>query len=315
MPQVKEPLITRLVKEVLKEAELTVGQDNTKFNIKLLVSNPQSETKLGIRIQLKPKEGFLDPEKKGQLEAAIMKKFNNSLEKFNLQISLDTDTPDPEVMGFFIPLPQLKNMIVSALGGSPEEAPSDNNTAPKPPVPSRPTNIPKPTPGDDKEDEIEEQTAIDLKRRKIDNEEKEGIPALYEKVTTIIDLLKEVFEEIENPENNFDFASTVFNEGNVETTEKFNTLMMGIESDLSERLEDEEPVGPDRGVEELKKIIKTQLNEMRVRDLKEISGVVLKEDFYSFINAGQNVLRTLEEHAPHLNGKKYLEYLVKHNIM
>ena len=34
MPQVKEPLITRLVKEALAEAELTAGPDNTKFNIK-----------------------------------------------------------------------------------------------------------------------------------------------------------------------------------------------------------------------------------------------------------------------------------------
>ena len=134
MPQVKEPLITRLVKEALAEAELTAGPDNTKFNIKVLVSNPQSETKLGIRIQLRPLEGFLEPDKKGQLEAAIMKKFNNSLEKFNLQISLDTDTQDPEAMGFFIPLPQIKNMIVSALGGTSEESPK---TLSKPSVPSK----------------------------------------------------------------------------------------------------------------------------------------------------------------------------------
>ena len=58
------------------------------------------------------------------------------------------------------------------------------------------------------------------------------------------------------------------------------------------------------------------LNEMRVRELKEKSNVVIKEDFYSFINAGQNVLRTLEENGlNHINGKKYLEYLVRHNIM
>ena len=53
---------------------------------------------------------------------------------------------------------------------------------------------------------------------------------------------------------------------------------------------------------------------MRVRDLKEISKVVIKEDFYAFINAGQNVIRTMEERGMD-NGKKYLEYLVKHNIM
>ena len=199
----KEPLIRKLIKEALKEAELSVGSDNTKFSIKVLVSNPQSETKQGIRIQLKPKEGFLEPEKKDELSSAIMKKFNNSLEKFNLQISLDTDTSDPEAMGFFIPLPQLKNMIVSALGGN-KEAPSPMKTTP--------------TPAD-------------------------------------------------------------------------------IDAPPKDKALDKEPI-----------------NEMRVRELKEISGVVLKEDFYAFINAGNNVLRTLEENGIQ-RGKKYLEYLVRHNIM
>ena len=56
------------------------------------------------------------------------------------------------------------------------------------------------------------------------------------------------------------------------------------------------------------------IEEMRVRDLNEISQVVSKEDFYEFINKGNNILRTLEE-AGINNGKKYLGYLVKHNIM
>ena len=56
------------------------------------------------------------------------------------------------------------------------------------------------------------------------------------------------------------------------------------------------------------------INEMLVRELKRINQVVLKEDFYSFINAGNNVLRTLEENGIE-RGKKYLEYLVKNNIM
>ena len=56
------------------------------------------------------------------------------------------------------------------------------------------------------------------------------------------------------------------------------------------------------------------LREMRVRDLNEISRVVKKDDFYEFINKGNNILRDLEnEGMP--NGKKYLGYLVKHNIM
>ena len=56
------------------------------------------------------------------------------------------------------------------------------------------------------------------------------------------------------------------------------------------------------------------INEMRVRDLNEISKVIIKEDFYNFINAGNNIVRTLEENGID-RPKKYLEYLTKHNIM
>ena len=42
----------------------------------------------------------------------------------------------------------------------------------------------------------------------------------------------------------------------------------------------------------------------------------MKEDFYAFFNAGNNVLRSLEENGRSINeAKKYLGYLVKHNIM
>ena len=58
------------------------------------------------------------------------------------------------------------------------------------------------------------------------------------------------------------------------------------------------------------------LNEMRVRDLNEISKVVVKEDFYEFINKGNNILRTLEKNDRTVTeAKKYLKYLVAHNIM
>ena len=126
MPQVKESLIRQLIEKAINEAELTVGDSNTTFKIKVDVSNPQSETKLGIRIQLKPKsEDFLfaDPDRKGALSVAIMKKLNNSLGQFDIQVSKDTDaeTVDPTVLGFFIPLSQIKNMIVKSLGGKSEE--------------------------------------------------------------------------------------------------------------------------------------------------------------------------------------------------
>ena len=56
------------------------------------------------------------------------------------------------------------------------------------------------------------------------------------------------------------------------------------------------------------------LKEMRIRELNDISKVVKKEDFYEFINKGNNILRSCED-AGMSNGKKYLIYLIKHNIM
>ena len=201
----------------LKEAEITAGESQTQFKLKVDVSNKQSETKLGIRIQLTPKEGMLEQDVRDKLEATIMKKLNTSLGQYDIQVSTDTDVPDPTVIGFFIPLSQIKNMVVKSIKGG--STPSPTGGAPTPPTsPTKPITPTPPT--------------------------------------------------------------------KPETTNEM------IENMINEAL----------------------LEEMRVRDLKEISGVVLKEDFYAFINAGNNVLRTLEEKGID-RGKKYLEYLVKHNIM
>ena len=207
----------------IKEAEMSVGEENTTFKIRVDVSNKQSETKLGIRIQLTPTEGMLEPDVRDKVEIAISKKLNNALEQFDMQVSKDTDVPNPEVIGFFIPLSQIKNMIVKSIKGG--ATPTGAPTPPPPPTaPPAPTQPPKP-----------------------------ASPAAPPKPPAV----KETIENM-----------------------------------INEAL----------------------LEEMRVRDLKEISKVVTKEDFYAFINAGNNVLRTLEENGIH-NGKKYLEYLTKHNIM
>jgi hypothetical protein len=201
----------KAIEKNIKEAEVTAGESNTMFNIKVDVSNKQSETKLGIRIQLEPKDGFLEPDLKDKLEIAVSKKLNNALEQFDMQVSKDTDVPDPTVIGYFIPLSQIKNMIVKSLGGDKKP----QSTTPPPPRTSTTAPLP-PT-------------------------------------SSVVDDVEEMINE---------------------------------------------------------ELIK----EMRVRDLKEISRTVRKEDFYEFINKGQNIIRTLEE-AGIDNGKKYLEYLVKHNII
>ena len=76
----------------------------------------------------------------------------------------------------------------------------------------------------------------------------------------------------------------------------------------------EEPTPEDKEIEEM--IRAEMLNEMKVGTLNEISKVVRKEDFYEFINKGNNILRTLEESDYTIpEAKKYLKYLVQHNIM
>ena len=186
----------------------TVDAGGSKFNLRTGVN--KNPTKLGIKIQFEPKGGMLDTDVKAKLEVALQEKLNVALAEYDMQISKDTDVPRPEVIGFFIPLAQIKNLIVKSLTGQKVDAPVA--AAPEP----------------------------------------EGETA---------------------PEG-----------------------------------------GEDSDIEEM--IRKEMLNEMRVRDLNEISKVVSKDDFYEFINKGNNILRTLEENGRSVSeAKKYLKYLVAHNIM
>ena len=211
----------------MREAEITAGDDNTKFRLKVDVSNPQSETKLGVRLQLTPKEGMLEPDIKDTLETAIMKKLNTSLSDFNIQVSKDTDVPNPEVIGFFIPLAQIKNMIVKSIKGP-------GGAAPKPFKP-----------------DLEKDA---LQRSKI--------------------------SQMMDKEKQAQAAKQA-------TNESINDL-------INDQL----------------------ITEMRQRTLNEISQIVMREDFYGFINSGNNMLRSLEERGYDMReAKKYLGYLVKHNIM
>ena len=211
-------IIRQLVEKAIKEAD--IEQDGTKFTLRTGVN--KNPTKLGIKVQFEPQEGFLDPDKQAALEVALQEKLNDSLKQYGIQVSKDTDVPRPEVIGFFIPLSQIKNLIVQGITGQKPEKPS----------------VPAPEPGDRPRSKMPPRGDID-----------------------------------DSPPD-------------------------------------------DKGLDELKKTIKTQLNEMRVRDLNEASKIVIKEDFYNFINAGNNIIRTFEENGKTINeAKKYIKYLVAHNIM
>ena len=199
--------IKKIIRKELNEAT-TVDAGGSKFNLRTGVN--KNPTKLGIKIQFEPKGGMLDTDVKNKLEVALQEKLNQALMEYDMQVSKDTDVPRPEVIGFFIPLAQVKNLIVKSLTGQKVDKPVA--AAPEP-------------------------------------------------------------EGETSPEG-------------------------GEDSDIEEMIRGE------------------MLNEMRVRDLNEISKVIMKEDFYAFKNAGNNVLRPLEENGRSVNkAKKYLGYLVKHNIM
>jgi len=218
---------SKILDKLMKEAEITAGDDNTKFKLKVDVSNKQSETKLGVRLQLTPKDGMLEPDIRDSLEAAIMKKLNTSLGQYDIQVSKDTDVPNPEVIGFFIPLSQIKNMVVKSIKGS-------GGAAPKPFKP-------------------------DLEKDALQRD----------KISQMMDKEKKAQADKKA------------------TNESIDDL-------ISDQL----------------------ITEMRQRTLNEISQIVIREDFYGFINSGNNMLRSLEERGYDMReAKKYLGYLVKHNIM
>ena len=112
--------IKKLIRKELNEAT-TVNAGGSKFNLRTGVN--KNPTKLGIKIQFEPKGGMLDTDVKNKLEVALQEKLNQALMEYDMQVSKDTDVPRPEVIGFFIPLAQVKNLIVKSLTGQKVDAP------------------------------------------------------------------------------------------------------------------------------------------------------------------------------------------------
>jgi hypothetical protein len=328
----KKTVLRKLVEKAIKEAE--IEQDGSIFTLRTGVN--KNPTKLGIKIQFEPTEGMLDSDKKSALEVALQEKLNTQLAEYDIQVSKDTDVPRENVIGFFIPLSQIKNLIVQGITGKKGEKPSvpapgpEGNETPTPP--RRPT---PPQPEDDEEEITEQEDPLDrasrlakeplagmskmtglgMKRSQYGEEEggELSLKELYDKLDQAYTLLVDVFKDIYKSDYKF---KEYYTNNEDEITRTMGAVAM-MKDEIEDRLEVEEPVGPDKGVEEtIRKAIRSQLNEMRVRDLNEASKIVVKEDFYGFINAGNNIIRTFEENGKSVNeAKKYIKYLVAHNIM
>ena len=111
-------LVLETLNEYITEAELSTG-DNT-FTIDVSVN--KNPTKEGIKIQLKPKGNtILQSDEKADVNEKVQKAMNNALGKYDLQVNIDPDirqaTEDTNVLGYYIPLNQFKNLITKALKG------------------------------------------------------------------------------------------------------------------------------------------------------------------------------------------------------
>ena len=116
-------MVLETLNEYITEAELKTG-DN-EFTIKVAVN--KNPTKEGIKIQLIPKGNtiLLDPDEKNNTSQKVQQAMNNRLAQYDLQVSVDPDikqaTDNPNVLGYYIPLQQVKKLITKALKGKGDE--------------------------------------------------------------------------------------------------------------------------------------------------------------------------------------------------
>lgn len=87
-----------------------------KVNPKLVIDVNKNNTKKGIKVQ------FIMPDNvQGDEKAAITQKLqaklNQGLSQYNLTISQDTDVPYSNVIGFLIPIADIKLLIKNAIKG------------------------------------------------------------------------------------------------------------------------------------------------------------------------------------------------------
>ena len=116
-------MVFETVDELLREAELKTGDND--FTIKVDVN--KNPTKKGVKVQLIPKGDtiLVDPDEKIDVNQKVQQAMNARLAKYDLQVNIDPDikqaTDNPNVLGYYIPLQQIKNLILKALKGDKKE--------------------------------------------------------------------------------------------------------------------------------------------------------------------------------------------------
>jgi hypothetical protein len=95
-------------------------------NPKLKVSVNKNPTKEGIKVQFVMPDQ-IEGDAKAEMAQKLQTKLNQGLSQYNLTVSQDTDVPYSNVIGFLIPIADVKLLIKNAItgGGSGEPAPEE----------------------------------------------------------------------------------------------------------------------------------------------------------------------------------------------
>jgi len=100
---------------------------------KLRVDVNHNPTKKGIKVQFVLPQ-TLEGDAKASITQKLQAKLNQGLEQYNLTVSQDTDVPYSNVIGFLIPIADIKLFIKNAIGGGSNEQPAEETPAPEEPV-------------------------------------------------------------------------------------------------------------------------------------------------------------------------------------
>jgi hypothetical protein len=89
---------------------------------KLKVDVNHNPTKKGIKVQFVLPQS-IEGDAKAAATQKLQAKLNQGLSQYNLTVSQDTDVPYSNVIGFLIPISDIKLFIKNAISGAAGEAP------------------------------------------------------------------------------------------------------------------------------------------------------------------------------------------------
>jgi hypothetical protein len=90
---------------------------------KLKISVNKNPTKEGIKVQFVLPQ-TLEGDEKATVTQKLQAKLNAGLSQYNLTVSQDTDVPYSNVIGFLIPIADVKLLIKNAISGGANKEPA-----------------------------------------------------------------------------------------------------------------------------------------------------------------------------------------------